>query len=108
MQDRGMMKWQPFASLTEQGESIYELINELGKIEKPILDDWQHEENARQLLSAHLAQDTIMITYYRDGYLHDLKGTVIKINEPYRYVLFQYLNARTIKIPFDAIIEVKY
>ncbi|HAX72127.1 MAG TPA: hypothetical protein DCY20_01245 [Firmicutes bacterium] len=106
MNDRGMMKWQPFASITEQSGAIYDLLNDLSKIEKPILDEWQHEENARKLLSAHLNEETIILTYYQKGQLHDQKGRVYKINEPYRYIMFNYLNSQCLKISFDNIIRV--
>ncbi|MGL4335595.1 MAG: YolD-like family protein [Turicibacter sp.] len=55
-----------------------------------------------------MSQEEVMISYYRDGYLHELKGRVIKINQPYRYIVFEYLKVRELKISFDMIINIAH
>ncbi|MFJ8531598.1 YolD-like family protein [Bacillus sp. NPDC094106] len=41
---RRMVKWTPFAAMSEQFEGINQIIQEQLKIEKPVLDEQQIEE----------------------------------------------------------------
>ena len=36
MKERGMVKWKPFISMVEQQQAVYQVLNELQKIEKPM------------------------------------------------------------------------
>ena len=106
MKDRGMMKWKAFVSIVEQQQAIEEVLNELSKIEKPLLDEWQHEQNSNLVVEGFLNQTTITLVYFERGQLLRVKGNVEKINEAYRYFILSDGHQRK-KISFSSFVEVK-
>lgn len=60
------------------------MLEGLSRIEQPILDQSQHEENAHCLLMAYYSQQRVSLTYYERGYLRSIEGEIDKINEAYR------------------------
>lgn len=77
---RGMIKWSPFTSLSEQFQGIREIIQEQNKMPKPILDQQQLEEIGHVLQQSLYREDEIHITYYLDGHIHHEMVTVKKID----------------------------
>src|SRR5699024_7567365 len=65
-QGRGMIKWQPFATIPEQYEKIARMIEDNAKIEKPIINEDTSYQN-EQLLAQLLNQKAI-IRYWSEGY----------------------------------------
>ena len=49
MKQRGMVKWQPFASLPEHANYINELVYKINKIERPLLSEDQLNELNKKL-----------------------------------------------------------
>jgi hypothetical protein len=80
MKQRGMVKWQPFASLPEQAGYIQKVLYEIRKIEKPVLSDDQLEELNWKLNEFSQNNEWIQMTYYYDGYLYTVEGIVSKID----------------------------
>ena len=107
MKERGMMKWQPFTSIVEQQQAINEVLEEFSKVEQPILDQSQHEENAKALLAAYYSQQPIILTYYERGHIVGVEGSIYRINEPYRYFIIQIQEKLNKKIAFDSLIQVQ-
>jgi len=77
---RGMVKWQPFASMPEQFASINEMIQGQTKVTRPILTQDAKEMIENKLLIAYLGEEEILLTYYRGGYLYKNYITVVDIN----------------------------
>lgn len=77
---RGMVKWQPFASLPEQANYMKKVLYEYNKQEKPELSMEQQEELNQQILEAYHNQERVMITYYYDGYMYLVEGMIEKID----------------------------
>lgn len=77
---RGMVKWQPFASLPEQANYIKRVLYEHNKQEKPELSIEQLEELNKQILEAYHSGALVMITYYHDGYVYLVEGVIEKID----------------------------
>lgn len=100
MSDRGMKKYAPFASLIEQAEFLQEMRYQKNKIDKPKISSERAEKINAILTNYH--KEEVTITYYFDGYLHDIKNVIDKID----------INKRIIKInggiiPFNEIIDIK-
>lgn len=107
MKERGMMKWKPFISMVEQQQAVYQVLNELQKIEKPMLDESQHEQNSRILLTSFYSGQQVEIVYYEQGMLNRYKGNIEKVNEAYRYLILNESGLLKKKLTFDCIIEVQ-
>ncbi|MGG0260538.1 YolD-like family protein [Bacillus mycoides] len=76
---RGMVKWRPFASLPEQFEGINDILNDLNKIPKPFITEDMKEQLQHGLIHSMQSKEEILITYYRDGMVHDMYITVLHI-----------------------------
>ncbi|HDX9610328.1 TPA: YolD-like family protein [Bacillus toyonensis] len=77
---RGMVKWQPFASMPEQFAVIKEMIQEQAKVMHPILTQDAKEVLENKLLCSYLGEEEVLLTYYKGGYLYKNYITVVNIN----------------------------
>ncbi|MED0876544.1 YolD-like family protein [Bacillus mobilis] len=79
LRGRGMVKWQPFASMPEQYEVIREMISDLNKVPKPIVSEDMKEQLQIGLVHSLQNKEEILISYYRDGMVHDMYINVLHI-----------------------------
>ncbi|MEN1938987.1 YolD-like family protein [Paenibacillus sp. 102] len=77
---RGMVKWQPFAAIPEQYEGIERILEEQYKVPKPFLTEDTKERIERALNDSLQNDSEILVSYYRDGYIHDEYITVLDID----------------------------
>ncbi|MFP3376302.1 YolD-like family protein [Bacillus wiedmannii] len=77
---RGMVKWQPFASMPEQFVCIKGMIQEQTKVPRPILMQDAKERIENKLLISYLDEEEVLLTYYKNGYLYKNYITVADIN----------------------------
>ncbi|MEY8351385.1 YolD-like family protein [Bacillus cereus] len=93
---RGMVKWQPFASMPEQFIGIRSIIKENAKVPRPIVTQDAKERMETRLLTSLLAEEEILITYYEDGYILSGYMTVVDIDPLKKNVIctdaFHYKN----------------
>lgn len=101
MNDRGMIKWQPFNSVINSKEIINSLIKEKRRITKPTISDDDKLILENQIIDAYYMQCKLKITYYKNGYLYRKEGKIKKIDQIYKIV---YLNEE--KLLFNQIINV--
>lgn len=97
--DRGMKKWLPFASLVEQAEALEKMHYRRNKIAKPQISN-ERAEKINNILTNYKGEE-LLVTFYYDGYLYNIKGKIKKID----------LNSRTIyfekgQIPLKEIIDI--
>ena len=85
--DRGMMKYIPYQSLTEQSSYLEKMRYEKGKSEKPPMFP---EKRARinAFLSSYGGQ-SVILTYHRDGYPHTIKGVIQRIYPETKCLIIQ-------------------
>lgn len=100
MSDRGMKKWLPYKSLEEQSDFLAEMRYEKNKIDKPILLA-DEKERINAILTSNL-QNPIVLKYYEDGYIHEEKGTVTRIDEWSKTI---FINDEA--IPLSAIVDIE-
>lgn len=84
MSDRGMKKYAPFASLIEQSTYLEEMRYQKNKTDKPKISSERAEKINTVLTNYH--KEEITITYFKDGYLYDVKGIIQKIDTNKRVV----------------------
>lgn len=90
--DRGIIKWMPFNSLVSNKDVLYKVLNDKKRIVKPILSDDEISYIESFIIDAYYTQDTITITYYKDGYTYKVKGKVKKIDSSKKLIYFNNLS----------------
>ena len=101
--DRGMMKYQPFDSLTNSLMMKKELQKNKNKIAMPTLSEDQLEEIDLKIKEAYHNKDVIKISYYFSGNIIK-KDVKIKLID---YVKKQIVLSDNTKIFYKQIVDVK-
>lgn len=81
--DRGMIKWQPFDSVTTTSKIAPDILKKKNKIPMPILSSDQIDEIANKIMEAYYNQEEIIIFYYRNGLILN-KKSLIKYLDRYK------------------------
>jgi len=79
MKDRGIIKWQPFDSLTSSKNMVQHILSEKEKINKPVLSEEQLREIQERLWEGFHNQIPLHITYFFKG-KYQMKKNVIVLN----------------------------
>ena len=103
MNDRGMIKWQPFDSLTNTKKMKHELELNKHKIQMPSLSDDQLQEIEENIKEAYYNKDYINIKYYFNGTIINKKIKIKYIN----YNLKQIILSDNTLVYYKQIISVK-
>lgn len=106
MKQRGMVKWQPFASLPEQANYINNLIYKMNKIERPILSEDQLNELNEKLFVCFENKETICLEYFYDGYIYLVEGIIIKINPIKKTIIIENNNKRD-QFSISSIVDIR-
>lgn len=85
MSDRGMKKWAPFKALKNQEALIKISTEKKTEIECPILSSDQIEKIVKYLNVLTEGQE-FELTYYKDGHIHNIKTTFIRVDEHARKI----------------------
>jgi len=101
---RGMIKWQPFATMPEQYEKIFKMIEDNAKIEKPIINEDISYQNERLLVQ--LLNQKAIIRYWSEGYEIFIRCLVEYLDGSSKIVVVSKDN-EMFHIPFDNIYEVQ-
>jgi len=67
MQNRGMKKWRPFATMPEQYIGLQEIIKKQSEIPQPSLTEDQMEQINFTLIEALHTNKQVYLTYYKRG-----------------------------------------
>lgn len=98
--DRGMIKWMPYQSLTEQAVCLSKMRKARNRVEKPQISSDKAEE-INEVLCSYKGEE-VSLRFYKDGYIYEEKGVItmidaysktIRINRkdvPFRNVLDLY------------------
>lgn len=101
MNDRGMIKWQPFNSVVSNKEILTTLLKEKSKQSKPEMSEEEINIIEKQIINAYYMQSITNITYYKNGYLLKIKGKIKKIDKTYNLIYLE-----NIKLLFQQIINI--
>lgn len=99
MAERGMKKFLPFSSLTEQANFINEMIYEKNKVSKPQISNEQAEKINRILLQS--IKEELHIKFYLEGYLYFYDGKIDYLDKNKKVI---YINDYV--IPIKNIIDI--
>lgn len=103
MNDRGMVKWQPFNSVTSGVGMVDDVIDKRSKKTMPVLSEDQIMTIQNKMLEAYNNQDDIKVIFYLNGRFFSRCGKIIKIDKNKRKIA---LNTG-IFVYFSQIIEIK-
>jgi len=81
MNDRGMKKWAPYASLIEQKGTMARMMHDKKKVVRPLISSDQAALIEERLLNYH--GELLTITYFDDGFIKTCTDTIKKI-EPFQ------------------------
>jgi len=88
MNDRGIIKWQPFESVISSSVIAREIREEKSKIQKPILSEEQKIIIENNILEAFYENVPISILYFKDNHLYKKKNKIIKIYPTNKKIIF--------------------
>lgn len=100
--DRGMIKWQPFNSVINNKEVINSLLKEKSKKAKPIMSEEEINLLEEKIINCYYTQSEVSLTYYKNGYLLNIKGKIKKIDQVYKMIYI-----KTQKLLFNQIIMIE-
>jgi len=95
-------KWQPFDALSGYQNSLRKVEHEKGKISKPVLLPDALEELNEKLVSAINNNDSVVISYYENGYINEIEGFISKVDTVYKEIVIS-----SIKIKLNSIQDIK-
>jgi tRNA(His) 5'-end guanylyltransferase len=81
MNDRGMVKWQPFNSVTSGVGMVDDVIDKRSKKTMPVLSEDQIMTIQNKMLEAYNNQDEINVIFYLNGHFFNRRGKIIKIDK---------------------------
>lgn len=100
--DRGIIKWQPFESLTPSKKVIDAILYEKCKIKKPILSLEQQIEIEKKLVEAFYEQIEVTFKIYKNGYIKTTTSSILEMDYTYKKITLKNKD----KILFSQIIEI--
>ena len=80
MNDRGMIKWQPFESLISSNEVVNSILKKKNEVNKPSLSIDQLEKLNELILESYYNQAKITICYFKCNQIYKITGIITEIN----------------------------
>lgn len=77
---RGMVKWNAFNALIDQGERLSAMSYARKKQPMPLLSQEEKNDMDRVLQKAVSEQIEVQCTYYEDGFFYQTQGMITKID----------------------------
>lgn len=102
MNDRGMIKWQPFNSVINTNIIVKTLEKERNYIIKPVLSEEQLLELNNKIIDAFYNKIKIKLKYYFSGDIYEKEGTITFINTNLKYIVIN-----KVKINLSQILDIK-
>lgn len=101
MSDRGMKKWNPYASLPEHMPAVKAKQQEKYKVNKPLISQEEAEQINYHLVNYH--GEEVVIEYYRNNEIQEITTTIKKISPENKELV---LPDRS-KIKFNELLSIK-
>lgn len=102
MNDRGMIKWQPFSSVAPSSYMVKDILKKKNKISKPILSNDQLEHLNKLIIECYYNQISLNIRYYKNASVNNIKGKIIKLDCSNSFI---YMN-NGLKLHFSQILSI--
>lgn len=100
-QGRGMSKWRPFSTISEQYQQLDEYMESQNKIDMPILSDEQIHKINDAMNYFYKNKKVATINYWNNGYILEIVGYIINLYTMERYISVKdNKTGKQINIPF--------
>ncbi|MGG0704842.1 YolD-like family protein [Bacillus paramobilis] len=86
---------------------IIEILNDLNKVSKPFITEDTKERIEQELIQLLHEEKEILISYFRDGYIHDEYITVVNIDVQNKVVYYMVALGLQTRLKFDEFVDVK-
>lgn len=105
--DRGMRKWRPFASIPEQHTGLNNVMNELYKVDQPLLTADQQEQINHTINKAIHFKKPVQITHYKDGKIATGLGVITHVNDRQQtlYYIDEVFNM-SCNLPLSSLVDI--
>ena len=105
---RGMRKWKPFASMPEQYAGLNHVIEDLEKVEQPLLTADQQEQINYTINQAIHSKKPVHITHYKDGHIVTGLGVITHVNDQKQllYYIDDVFDMRC-DLPLNSIVDIR-
>jgi hypothetical protein len=100
MKERGMMKWAPYKSLSEQGTYLAKMEAKKREIAQPRLTSDKAEE--LDSLLRNYGKQEVIVTYFAEASLHQETGRIAKID-----IFYKYLEINGTIVPFASLVDIE-
>lgn len=94
---RGMVKWNAFNALIDQGERLSAMSHARKKRPMPLLSQEEKQDMDRVLQYAVANDNEVVLTYYDDGFFYQTQGFITKVDPIDKVIVIEktrYLIAR--------------
>ena len=81
MNNRGMIKWQPFNAVIPGKYMVNSVLKEKNKIKRPILSEDQLREIEEKIFTAYKNDEVVKIKLYKSGKFYMKKGIIKNIDK---------------------------
>ncbi|WP_420920452.1 YolD-like family protein [Bacillus thuringiensis] len=87
--------------------SIREILNDLNKVSKPFITQDTKERIEQELIQSLHEEKEILISYFRDGSIHDEYITVVNIDAPNKTIYYTDAFGLQTRLNFDEFVDIK-
>lgn len=87
-ESRGIIKWRPFDSVISSQKVIKDIIKQRSKIKRPLLSEEQTGILENKLILAFYTNDSIKISYFRNGEINHFEDKIKKIDSTHHKIYF--------------------
>ncbi|MDT0694780.1 YolD-like family protein [Mammaliicoccus sciuri] len=101
-----MIKWQPFATMPQQYETINQYIKDQSKTDKPILDELALRDLNDVLAQKLFYDPPATIKYWENGYYKSIECEINKFDSE-RNVLEVLENGEKVRLAMDSIVSIE-
>lgn len=109
LNDRGMRKWRPFASITQQWEGLEQVLSDNLKEKQPILTAEQAEIINQTLQEAIHFNKKVLLTYYKEGHCFTETGLIERVDlHKNIYIFIDEVFELRNKMPLANLIDVRF
>jgi hypothetical protein len=98
MKDRGMVKWAPYKSLTEQEDFMKAMRRKKAETPKPSISS-DKAERINDLLVNYAGQE-VAIDFYLAGSVKESRGVLVRVD-----TIYKFIEMNGIRIPFNSIVD---
>ncbi|WEA46793.1 YolD-like family protein [Priestia aryabhattai] len=106
---RSMKKWRPFATMPEQYAGLNKILNDLDKVDKPVLSEEQFEVMNDTIKEALHTKRYVYLTYYKKGEILTETAVIHNVNLQRNILVYiDYVFDLKTELPLNDIVDIQF